>query len=196
LDLGPNSQYTSWLGSDVDDATRALAEQNTKSGLSLSAQLERQHKDNQTALEDINAAKGILRSGQTGFETGRENLRHTGAQNDAVQQLLQFILGQYGGFAEAETGRANELADYTEESAGNLQAQGIDPDPGGNAAWDPSTGSFVLNGQHYDEAGNPIVAPPPLPTPPRPPTVADRRAALRRRVRGPGMMLKGPGWTH
>lgn len=184
LDLGGNSQYADWLNADIDPATRALAAQNTTSGLSLTAQLEDQHKQNQLALEDQLAARGILSSGQTGFETGRESLRHTGAKNSAVQELLQFILGQYGGFAEAETGRATALGTYGDEVAGNLQEQGIDPAPGGMASYDPSTGSFVLNGQHYDEAGNPITAPPPLPQAPVPPSYATRRRALRAKVRG------------
>jgi hypothetical protein len=120
-------QFMQWLNEDIDQSTKDLAGSNTSSGLSLAAQLERQHKDNLLAQEDIRAARGILSSGQSGFEVGRENLRNTSAMNDAVQALLGYISGQYGGFAEAESGRASELGGFAEQVMARLLESGDRP---------------------------------------------------------------------
>ncbi|MBI3936420.1 MAG: hypothetical protein HY323_05540 [Betaproteobacteria bacterium] len=186
--LGLPAQYQQWLGEDIDEPTRKLTESNE---FSFARQAAKQHAENLTALQDVLAAKGILRSGQTGFETGRESERYQGSLNDAVQQLLDFLGGQYGGYATTESGLTRELGTFGETVMERLLGQGVTPAAAFTATYDPESGLYYKDGRYYDAQGNPVAPPerpPPEPrgriTPVQAAGVRPRRRAGSSRPRG------------
>jgi hypothetical protein len=187
-----NADYGKWLGEDVNDQVFNEAQGNEFSTTALE---DKAHGENLTALQDVLAAKGILHSGQTGYETGQENFRHEGAQAQAVQDLLGYLSGQYGDFAGAESGRATDLGDYAGTVENDLKDEGATPAGSpGEAVYDPEAGAFFLNGKYYDESGK-EVDPAQLARPDQPPpgpvwdpggswqSIAARRASRRFRRR-------------
>jgi hypothetical protein len=176
--------YGQWLNQDVNQGVLDQAGANQFSFTNMEG---RQHDQNLTSLQDVLAAKVMLRSGQTGYETGNENLRHTGAINDAVQNLLGFLSGQYGDFATGEAGRATDLGNYGDYVSGLLQDEGTSPAASpGEAQFDPTSGLFYLNGKYYNESGQPVnyqaPAAPPLPPAGAPAPVQKNYRAHRRRA--------------
>lgn len=120
--LGPN--YTG----NIDETTRRLAAENTQAGLSTVARLNRAHTDALRQITNVLAARGVLRSGQTGAEMGREQTNYTTAQYDSRQNLLDYLGGLQAGFAQAEQQRQWQLA-----QAAIAAQQNIPPQP--NRPW-------------------------------------------------------------
>jgi hypothetical protein len=56
------------------------------------------------------AARGMLRSGELGYQLGEENLRYTQSQYDARQQLTDYLVGISSALANAQRARAREQA--------------------------------------------------------------------------------------
>ena len=73
------------------------------------AQLQRQHEQNTRAQKNQLAARGILQSGELGYQLGEENNNYLGSQYEARQQLLDFISGVQSAFAQAEQNRQQQL---------------------------------------------------------------------------------------
>lgn len=71
----------------------AAVQQNTLAGNSQLARLNRQHSDNLRAVINQLAAHGLLQSGDTGYQTGREDQSYGNAVYDAQQAALADILG-------------------------------------------------------------------------------------------------------
>lgn len=177
--LGLTGNYASWLGQDVTPDVLNQAQNNE---YSFAATEGRQHDNNLTALQDVLAAKGILRSGQTGYDTGQENLRHQGALNDAVQNLLGYLSGQYGDFASGEAQRTNDLGDFATTLESNLLNEGAAPAASpGDAVYDSGANAFYLDGHWYNDSGQEIPAPaqPALPPPATPQAPAAQQAVPR-----------------
>jgi len=101
-----------------DPATRSLAEQNTKAGLSILARLTEAA---QTAKRrSINAlgARGMFRSGETGFALNKLALDETRGRADATSQLLDYLAGIQAAWAASERARKLREQEAAEEAAG------------------------------------------------------------------------------
>ena len=144
----------------IDEATRAQILANTNPNTSTTARLQREHESGVQALQDMLAARGMLRSGSLGVGLGQEQERYTGAQTSARQRLLDLLAGYQGEFADAETQRQQDLSDYAEKVKDDLEGSGLyEPRPGSSttARRDPHTGLYVdADGNYYDRDGNPV----------------------------------------
>lgn len=193
---GLSPQYQTWLNQDVNQGVLDQAGANQYSFLN---QENKTHDANLTNSKDMLAAKGILSSGQTGYEVGQENYRHSGSLNDAVQNLLGILGGQYGDFATAEGNRATDLGAYGDQVRQMLLGEGANPAGSpGNAQFDPSSGLYVLDGKYYNDQGTQVPIPAgygatpanpahptatsPPPAPP-PPPIGHAQSLIRQRVR-------------
>lgn len=148
---------------NIDPSVRAAIEANTSAGLSQTAELQRQHNKDVQDLQDVLAARGILRSGALGVGLGQEQTRYAGAQEDARQKLLALLGQLQGSFSAAEGGRASDLAaaasDAFDRAYKNPANRGR---RGGSikAHRDPASGLYVdANGNYYDRHGNHVSSP-------------------------------------
>jgi hypothetical protein len=111
----------------LDPTTVQAAGAGDTAGTSLVAQLAKAHAGRNLAIQDINAAKGILSSGQTGFELGEERQRHTIAESDAVTALLDFLSGLTGGYAGRESERNIAKGRLGSDTLDRLYQMGLEP---------------------------------------------------------------------
>lgn len=88
------------LGGAFDPATQKLAEANTRSGISLLARLNEAHADQNRYIVNRLAAHGLLDSGETGFQSGREQTNYARAQADAGAKLLDYLANINSGIAQ------------------------------------------------------------------------------------------------
>ncbi len=116
------------LGLDIDEVTRGLAAQNTTAGLSTVARLDQAHTDRLRQIKNVLAARGALRSGETGYQLGREQEDYTRAQYDARQQVVDYLAGVQAAFAQSERQRQMTLAQALWAAAQRLRDEGY---PGG-----------------------------------------------------------------
>ena len=124
-----------------------------QAGTSLVSQLEKAHRDRLLAEEDIRAAKGMVSSGQSGYEMGRARQDDVIARDQAVNELLSFLREGIGGFARNEGERQRQRSEAAAAAAARVNDLGLEPAP-----YPAVTGN------------QPVVLPPAaLPPPPRPP---------------------------
>jgi len=152
--------------SGLDTAgTAALAENNPFSTLKRLAQ---SYQDQQDASKNQLAARGILNSGETGYQLGR--LGQTNAQNsyDATSGLLGNIGSLNDQYVAGRQAAANQLAQGAFSAESNAAANGGGSSSGGGvtATWNPGTGTYVdPSGNHYDQNGNSVALPTQTPVP-------------------------------
>jgi hypothetical protein len=147
------------LGPDV----QKLAQENTDAGLSTTARLDQA---NTNAVRDIIAnlnKRGMLHSGEAGYQLDQQNLGYRQAQSDAYQKLLGYLQQYQQGFLSAQQTNAGKLADAYSSAADRVQASntgssGITANPDHQDA----TGAWVYkgtDGNFYHADGSPYVAP-------------------------------------
>ena len=93
------STRTCWAR-DVTDLVRGMASQNTQAGLSQTARMQKEHADNQRRIQDLLASRGMLQSGETGYQIGEEALTHKQTQYGALRALLDYVSRANTRFAE------------------------------------------------------------------------------------------------
>jgi hypothetical protein len=135
-------------GSYNDAQTQGLAHQNTAAGLSTQARLTQAHNDQVRIIKDALAARGLLHSGETGYELNRENQAYSQANYDATQQLVDYLAGVQSALAQAQQAQQAQLAQAAQNAYANQLALAQ-----ARAQSTPST-------------------PPPGPSPPPPPPAA------------------------
>lgn len=113
----------------VTDLVRQLAQQNTDAGLSSIAQI--QHSADLARRNSINdlAARGMLQSGETGYQLGELGLQRSQAEYGATQSLLDYLRGVQAALTQAgfqtQAGLGQAALDATQrQSAQNQQAYG------------------------------------------------------------------------
>jgi hypothetical protein len=117
------------LGPDV----QKLAQENTDAGLSTTARID---KANQDAIRQITAnlnRRGILHSGEAGYELDQQNLGYRQASSDAYQKLLGYLQQYQQGFLSAQNQNAQSLAGAYSSAAdrvynGNQSTPGVTAD--------------------------------------------------------------------
>ncbi len=131
------------LGFGVDPNTAAAAGANQ---YSIVHQLHQSDADATRAYLNSLAARGILNSGETGYQAGEESKRYGQALNNAIQQLLS----QLGGYTSDWTNATNNADSLVTGALGTAAANPsyYDPNIGGN--W---TSGLLPNGKR----GNPFL---------------------------------------
>ena len=141
--------------------TQSLADANPFSTLKRLAQ---SYQDQQDAAKNQLAARGILSSGETGYQLGRLGQQQAGAQYDATNSLLgsigtlndQYLAGQKDAASKLASG-ALTAEGYAAGFDKNGAYSGSSGTPGVTATWDPSTGLYKdPTGNYYDQNGNPV----------------------------------------
>lgn len=105
----------------ADDLTRKLAEESTKSGISVMARLQEENQRRNRRIRDVLAARGLLSSGETGYQLGEEAMRFKRSAYDASRQLLDYLSGAYAAFAQRESERQFGLLQAQQEAAQRAQ---------------------------------------------------------------------------
>ena len=140
--------------------TQSLAENNPFSTL---ARLAQGYRDQQDAAKNQLAARGILNSGETGYQLGKLGQQQAGAQYDATNSLLGSIGTLNDQYTAGRQAAADKLAQGAFQAESNAAANNTGGSSGGpsvTATWNPSTGTYVdPSGNHYDQSGNPIALP-------------------------------------
>lgn len=177
--LGLSDQQLSFLRQDVTPEVRELARESTEEGLSVTGRIREQNERNIRQIRNALAARGMLRSGELGFQLGEAQQAFKRAQFGARNELLDYLGGVQAAYVEAERMRQRQLA----EAARAVPV----PEPS------PVSGPVT----------SPVQEPAPTPTPtygPQDPTegpsatvgVDVRRKLLRQHIRS--MREAGMGW--
>lgn len=118
--MGLSDAAKSVLGGlgDVKD----LAAKNTAEGTSVKARLDQANAKQQRLIPASLAGRGLLRSGQTGYDLGQQQMQNKQANFDVLNEMLGNIEGTVSNFAQAEAARARALADAELQAA--MAAQG------------------------------------------------------------------------
>jgi hypothetical protein len=96
------------LQSDIDPTTPGLIERGNEAGTTTKARLELAHKDAVRNITNALASRGLLRSGETGFQLGREKQQYDVANYDASQKLVDYLAGVQAAFMQSERIRQGE----------------------------------------------------------------------------------------
>lgn len=138
---------------DIDASTAASAQNLTSQGLSTSAQLSHAHARALELLRAQMAGRGILSSGETGYQTQEEGLHHAGQVNEAINQLLGIVSGASGDYASGYNATEQERVNQLQGAAGRATANNpttADVD----AVWDADHGLYKdPYGNLYDQNG-------------------------------------------
>lgn len=144
--FAPNLSGLHNLGGAFDSGTQALANENTASGISLLARMNQAHMDQQRYIPNRLNAHGILASGETGYQLGREQTNYARAQADSSAQLLDYLTGINSGIAQflqwqalmhslqqagagGQSGGISDLGPLTGLDASNIPQPGPEQDP-------------------------------------------------------------------
>lgn len=142
-------------GSDIQQ----LAKENTDAGLSTEARLNQANTDAIRQIKNELNRRGILNSGEAGFQLDRQNLGFRQAESDATQKLLGYLQQYQQGYAAAQAQRAQALA-QAYSSAADRQYQTTQGSPGVTAtfAFTNDDGDPIYSGpdgQLYKADGTP-----------------------------------------
>lgn len=160
--------------------TSQLADNNPFSTLKRLAQ---DYQDRGDAAKNQLAARGILNSGETGYQLGRLGQNQAQSQYDVTNSLLGSLGSLNDAYAQGQQAHAQQLAQGAFVAEQNQANSGGAPPQQVTATYNPQTGTWVdPTGNHYDQNGNPISlpsqAPPEAPqAPPAPNPVAQAAIA-------------------
>ncbi|HEY5987785.1 MAG TPA: hypothetical protein VIV12_15630, partial [Streptosporangiaceae bacterium] len=124
-------------GTDVGKEALGSALQNTQAGLSITARVNQAHQDAIRQLTNTLAARGLLRSGETGYQTGREHLAYGTAQYDARQKVLDYLSGIQSAYDQAQQQRQWALAQAAMQAAQSVPQYPVIPPPMGGGYQPP-----------------------------------------------------------
>lgn len=126
------------LGGDVRD----LAAKNTAEGTSVKARLDQANLQAQRKIPATLAGRGLLHSGQTGYDLGQQGMQNKQAQFDVLNEMLGNIEGAVSQYSQAEAARQRQLADAEQQAA--MAAM---QDYGGGMYGDQGGGYWDYSGQ-------------------------------------------------
>jgi hypothetical protein len=128
------------LGPDV----QKLAQENTDAGLSTTARID---KANQDAIHQIMAnlnRRGLLHSGEAGYQLDQQNLGYRQASSDAYQKLLGYLQQYQSGYLSAQQQNAQSLAGAYSSAADRVYNN------------NQSTPGVTATLDHVDASGKPV----------------------------------------
>lgn len=120
-DLSQYGSLTGDLSGSLSDLIGQLAGQNTAAGLSTTARINKAHDDAVAASKANLTARGLLSSGETGYQLGQQDLSYRQSQSDAVRALLDGLSGLQNSYLSAEAQRKASLAQAASDAAGRIQ---------------------------------------------------------------------------
>jgi hypothetical protein len=135
------------LETDIDAATQAAAKSNP---YSVAANLASAHTNAVRNLKNQLAARGMLGSGEAGFQLQNENTAFGQGNYNATNKLLDYIGGANSSFASAEQQRQQAAAQARQQAA-TFEAGLPQNQP---------QGSQTANFSHVDVFGNPVYVTP------------------------------------
>jgi len=149
------------LGSDV----QKLAQENTDAGLSTTARLQQANDQAKRALIANLNKRGILHSGEAGYQLDQQNQAYGRAQFDAYNKFLGFLQQYQQGYLTAQQQNAQSLAGAY-NSAADRQYNNNQGSPGVTAVFDhiDAEGHAVYkdaSGNFFNADGSAYTAPPP-----------------------------------
>lgn len=100
-----------------DQGLQDLIAKNTAEGTSIKARQEQANVIAQRQIGQGVARKGLLHSGETGYQQGQQEMAHKQTAFDTLSQALGEIEGSVGTFAANERARQRQLADYENQAA-------------------------------------------------------------------------------
>ncbi len=136
--------------------TGALAANNP---FSVLKGLQQTYQQKQDATKNQLAARGILSSGETGYQLGNLGQQQGQDTYNATNSLLSGIGGLNDQYVAGQQAAAQQLAQgaLTAENTAAASGLGAGSGSGTTANWDPSTGLYKdANGGYYDRSGNPV----------------------------------------
>ena len=108
--LGISGDALGYLKGAMDPKTQELAANAEKEGLSIHARQAKDDADQRRRIPALLAGRGLLRSGQTGYDLGEQAQAYKTTQYDTLNELLGNIEGTVGSFQQAERDRQMNLA--------------------------------------------------------------------------------------
>jgi hypothetical protein len=135
-------------GQDVDQATLDAARGNT---FSTTARLSKAHADALQSIKGALAARGLLHSGELGYQTGREENNFETGTYDATQRLLDYLSGVQGSYATGEQQRQAAAAAAAQQAYQNQLALWIATHTGGGGGDTSSPASTQAPGPTVDQ---------------------------------------------
>jgi hypothetical protein len=130
--LGISGDALGYLKKAMDPKTQELAANAEKEGLSVHA---RQAHDDMVSRRQIPsqlAARGLLHSGQTGYDLGQQAQNYKTTQYDTLNELLGNIEGTVSSYQQAERDRQMQLAMARMQAASDAFGNWGDSDIGGS----------------------------------------------------------------
>lgn len=115
--LGISESARGFLQGALDPKTRELAAKNTAEGLSVKARLDRENAVAQRRIPAALAARGMLRSGQTGSDFADQQLAYKQRGFDTLNELLGSAESTVSSFLNAERERQRALAQAEMDAA-------------------------------------------------------------------------------
>lgn len=143
--FGPEFVGEAGLGELLPQAN-ALAAQTTGAGVSYQARASKARKDAVRQIRNILASRGLLRSGELGYQLQEQQTAFDTGQYDARQQLQDYLTAVNQGYVEAQRQRALALDAATREEAARQAA--LNPMSGTSAAqpYSPAAVAPVASG--------------------------------------------------
>lgn len=177
----------------IDPGAQKLAQENTAAGTSTVARLDAANNiANQKIIASLNA-RGMLRSGETGYALDQQNLSYRQAESDAYQKFLGYLQQYQQGYLTAQQKNSSDLA-AAYSAAADRQYNAHPSTPGTSAQFDhvDSAGKPVYkdaSGSYFNQDGSPYTAPNPA-APPA--TVVSPQGGS---ITLPGGFVAPAGWT-
>jgi len=128
---GVGGDAQGFLKEAMDEKTMGLAAKAEAEGLSSHARLGQQNNKATRFIPEALAARGMLRSGQTGADLGEQAMSYKQAGYDMLNEMLSGITGSVGNFQENERGRQRQLAEAAMNAAMQASQDWGDYDMGG-----------------------------------------------------------------
>lgn len=138
--------------------------------MSTQFRLDQAHGDAIRNIKNALASRGLIRSGEAGFQLGRENQAYGQANYDASQKWLDYIAGVQSAFASGEQQRATTLAQSASQAATRQAGLPQNQPVAGQAAHFDHTDAagnpvyLSADGRQWNPDGSPYKAPTPAPT--------------------------------
>jgi len=108
--MGISKDARGFLEKALDPKTRELAEKNTAEGTSVYARMKNANDVANRRIPAQLAARGMLRSGQTGSDLADQAQNYKVQGFDTLNEMLGSMEGTVGNFLQAERARADALA--------------------------------------------------------------------------------------
>lgn len=138
--LGISDKAKNFLGSAINDQVRQLAANAEKEGVSVHARQAQANNIANRQIPALLAGRGLLRSGQTGYDLSQQAQAYKNQQYDTLNELLGNVEGTVGSYLQAERERQLALAQARMQAAWAAQQ-----------AW----GDYAIQDPYAASAGGP-----------------------------------------